>query len=194
MKLRSRLGMTVATATLGVLGVLGLAACSPSAPAATTGTLSPEATALTALGFTDAEIAGAAADASTSGTPASPVPQASGSAKGGHDNHPALRRLLIRRAIVAKHVEHGSVTVATKNGELTIDVQRGTITAISSTSMTVKSADGYTLRWTFGDKTRVLDDRATIQPSQLKVGETVGVAGPKTGSSDTARLVVVPKN
>jgi hypothetical protein len=191
MKLRSRLGVTVATATLGVLG---LAACSPSAPVAATGTLSPEATALTALGFTDAQVAGTTADASTSGTPASPAPQASGSANGGHDKHPALRRLLIRRAIVAKHVEHGSVTVQTKNGEQTIDVQRGAITAISSTSMTVKSTDGYTLTWTFGDKTRILDNRATIQPSQLKVGETVGVAGPKTGSSDTARLVVVPKN
>jgi hypothetical protein len=101
--------------------------------------------------------------------------------------------MLIRRATIAQHLEHGSVTMQTKNGDVTIDVQRGTITAISSTSMTVKSADGFTLTWTFGDKMRVLENRSTIQPTDVKVGETVGVAGEKNGSTETARLVVIPR-
>ena len=212
MKLRSRVGVTIATTAVGALGVLGLAACSPSsAPAATT--MTPEATALTALGFADSDVTGAAADnsgdaASEPNAPANApadatstsslatggaTPSASAAPGRGNRRHPALRRLLIRRATIAKHVEHGSVTISTKNGDETIDVQRGTITAISSTSMTVKSADGFTLTWTFGDKMRVLEDRSTIQPTDVTAGETVGVAGEKTGSTETARLVVIPK-
>jgi hypothetical protein len=202
MKLRSRIGITIATTAVGALGVLGLAACSPSAPAATT--MTPEATALTALGFADSDVNGAAADASNDAAnqpnaaadvTATAGASASASAAPGRGNrrHPGLRRLLIRRATIARHVEHGSVTVSTKNGDETIDVQRGTITTISSTSMTVKSADGFTLTWTFGDKMRVLENRSTIQPSDVTAGETVGVAGEKSGSTETARLVVIPK-
>lgn len=199
MKLRSRFGMTIATATIGALGVLGVAACSPSPSSqASLGTMTPEATALTALGFADTDVTGgtaagqanAPADVTATG---SATPDASAAPNKGNRRHPSLRRLLIRRATIAKHVEHGSVTVQTRNGNETIDVQRGTITAISSTTMTVKSADGFTLTWTFGDKMRVLENRSTIQPTDVKAGETVGVAGEKNGSTETARLVVIPR-
>jgi hypothetical protein len=197
MKLRSRFGVTIATATLGALGLLGVAACSasPSSPASMT-TMTPEATALTALGFADTDVTGGTAadapgqaDVTATGTAA---PNAS-AAPQGNRRHPGLRRMLIRRATIAQHLEHGSATMQTKNGDVTIDVQRGTITAISSTSMTVKSADGFTLTWTFGPKMRVLENRATIQPTDVKAGETVGVAGERNGSTETARLVVIPK-
>jgi hypothetical protein len=201
MKLHSRFGVTIATAALGAFGILSMAACG-AAPSSQTSlaTMTPEATALTALGFADADVAGDAADApDQANAPAdvtatgSPTPDASAAPDNGNRRHPGLRRLLIRRATIAKHVEHGSVTMQTKNGTVTIDVQRGTITAISSTSMTVKSADGFTLTWTFGDKMRVLENRSTIQPTDVKAGETVGVAGEKSGSTETARLVVIPK-
>jgi hypothetical protein len=202
MKLRSRLGMTIATVTIGALGVLGVAACGalPSSHGSLA-TMTPEATALTALGFADNDVTGAAvADAADNGNAPADVtatgsanPRASAAPSKGNRRHPGLRRLLIRRAVIGKHVEHGSVTVQTKKGDVTIDVQRGTITAISSTSMTVKSADGFTLTWTFGTKMRVLENRATIQPTAVKTGETVGVAGQKNGSTETARLVVIPK-
>jgi hypothetical protein len=191
MKLRSRIGVTIATTAVGALGVLGLAACSPSSvPAAST--MTPEATALTALGFADGDVTGTTSTGSLTATGGA-TPSASAAPGRGSRPHPGLRRLLIRRATIAKHVEHGSVTVSTKNGNETIDVQRGTITAISSTSMTVKSADGFTLTWTFGDKMRVLENRSTIQPTDVTAGETVGVAGEKSGSTETARLVVIPK-
>jgi hypothetical protein len=200
MKLRTRFGVTIATATLGSLGVLGLVACSPSQGSAAT--MSPEATALTALGFADTDVsgdAGTAADATANGQAEAPAVAATAgatpkaSAANGKARHLGLRRLLIRRATLAKHVEHGSVTVQTKSGDVTIDVQRGTITAITSTSMTVRSADGFTLTWTFSDKMCVVENRATIQPSDVKTGETVGVAGEKSGSTENARLVVIPR-
>lgn len=197
MKLRSRFGVTIATVTIGALGLLGVAACSaPPSGQASLGTMTPEATALTALGFADADVTGgtvtgsATADVTASGDA---TPDASAAPNKAKRRHPGLRRMLIRRATIAKHVEHGSVTVQTKNGDVTIDVQRGTITAINSTSMTVKSADGFTLTWTFGDKMRVLENRSTIQPSDVKAGETIGVAGEKNGSTETARLVVIPR-
>ena len=61
-----------------------------------------------------------------------------------------------------------------------------------ATTVTVKSADGFTLTWTFGDPVKVVKDRAKAAPSALTVGATVGVAGERTGGTTTARLVVVP--
>lgn len=185
MNLRTRLGATIATATIGVLGVLGMAACDPSTAA--TASMTPDATALTALGFSDGDVTTAAdgtpADA-TATTPATP----------GAKGHPAarrLRRLLIRRGL-GQHIEHGVVTISTKNGDQTIAVQRGTVTAITDTTVTVKSADGFTLTWTFGSPIRVIEHRTTVQPKDVTVGETIGVAGLQSGSTETARLIVIP--
>jgi hypothetical protein len=42
-------------------------------------------------------------------------------------------------------VLHGQVTIQKPGGGYeTLDVQRGTVTAVSATSLTVKSTDGYT--------------------------------------------------
>jgi hypothetical protein len=193
MRLRSRLGLTVATGVLGIVGLLGVAACSPgaTAPTAASATMSAEATALTALGFTDGDVTTDGTAANAADGPTSPAPNASATPH--RPRHPGLRRMLIRRATMGRHVEHGSVTIQTKNGDETIDVQRGSITAINATTMTVKSADGFTLTWTFGSNMRVIENRGTIQPSDVKVGETVGVAGLKNGSTETARLVIIPK-
>ncbi|HKE65019.1 MAG TPA: hypothetical protein VKB59_10280 [Micromonosporaceae bacterium] len=192
MNLRTRVATTIATAALAGIGVVGLAACTPSQAVSTA--MTPEATALTALGFTDNDVT--TSDGSSTGTDdTDPAPGAvaSASARPHRPGHPGLRRLLVRRAALGKHLEHGSVTVQTKNGDVTIDVQRGVITAINSTTMTVKSADGFTLTWTFGPNMRVIENRGTIQPSAVHVGETVGVAGEKNGSTEDARLVVIPK-
>jgi hypothetical protein len=58
--------------------------------------------------------------------------------------------------------------------------------------MTVKSADGFSMTWTFDEKLRVVERRTTVQSSDIKVGTTVGVAGAKDGDNGVARLVVVP--
>jgi hypothetical protein len=58
--------------------------------------------------------------------------------------------------------------------------------------MTVKSSDGFTLTWTFDSSMRVIENRSTIQPTDVKPGETVGVAGLLNGSENDAKLVVIP--
>lgn len=179
MNLRSRLGVATATVALGVVGTLGMSACSPGAAAAAL--MSPEQSALTAVGFSDSDVTPATATTSAS-------PDGTTNKKG---NHPGLRRLALRRALRG-HVEHGQITVETKSGDQVLDVQRGTVTAITSTSVTVKSTDGFTLTWTLGDSTQVLEHRTKVDASAVKAGEAVGIAGVQSGSTVTARLLVIP--
>jgi len=184
-----KLRIALATATLGAVALLGVAGCGLQAASAAAD-MSPEASALTALGFSPDEVVPVADP--------TPAPSASAGAHGGASGnakakHPALRRLTVRRTL-ARNVEHGEMVVSTKDGDKTIDVQRGTVTAISSTTVTVKSSDGFTETWTFGSPINVIEHRTTVQPSNVTTGETVGLAGTKSGSNLTATLMVIPNS
>jgi hypothetical protein len=197
-----KLRIVLAAGALGAVALLGAAACGPlaadTAAAADTASvdMSPEASALSALGFAPDQVV-PVADVSASATPDAPQPSApakpGASGKPDRDRRPLLHRLTVRRAL-AKNVEHGEVVVKTKTGDQTIDVQRGTVTAINSSTVTVKSADGFTETWTFGSPIHVIEHRTTVQPSNVTTGETVGVAGTKSGSTLTATLLVIPGN
>jgi hypothetical protein len=185
-----KLRLALATAAIAVAALTGLAACgqgtdSASADSGVT-TLTPEQTALTLLGYSNDDVTAADNPASDP----SPSPSASASAKP-KTHHPRVRRLTVRRAL-ARNVEHGEVVIDTKKGAETVDVQRGTVTAITDTSITVKSTDGFTLTWTFGSPLHVIEHRSTIQPKDVAVGAKVGIAGIKQGSTTTANLVVIP--
>ncbi|MDG4804153.1 hypothetical protein [Micromonospora sp. WMMD980] len=147
--------------------------------------------ALAALGVdaTDLDVDPVAAPApSASGTPG----QQAGEHKG--DRAQDWRKRHRARVLLRKNTLHGEVVVQTKeNGTKTVAVQRGQVTAIDEKSMTVKSTDGFTMTWTFDAKLRVVERRATIQATDVKVGTTVGVAGTKDGDQGIARLVVVPR-
>ena len=164
--------VALATAALGAAALIGLTACGP---AAATGDLTPETTALTTVGFTTDDVAAAPADDPS----AKALP-----GKG----HPALRREL------AHHVEHGEVVVQTKKGDKTVDVQRGTVTAVTGTTVTVKSTDGFTSTWTFGDPLRVVQHGQKADKSAVQTGAEIGIAGAKNGSTVTANLIVIPKS
>src|SRR5262245_60007664 len=147
-----RLRSILVIATVGTLALAGLTGCglrNTSGTAAASDTadgtsVEAEAVALTALGIPAADLDAPAG------------PSASPDKRGRHPRRPWLRRGLSR------NVEHGEVVVDTKDGTKTIDVQRGTITAINSTTLTVKSKDGFTLTWTLGsDKLRVIEHRST---------------------------------
>jgi hypothetical protein len=182
-----KLRMALATAALGAVALLGVAGCGLQAANAAAD-MTPEASALTALGFSSDDVVPV--------SDPTPSPSASDAGHGGASGtakakHPALRRLTIRRAL-ARNVEHGEVVVKTKDGDKTIDVQRGAVTAISSTTVTVKSSDGFSETWTFGSPIHVIDHRTTVQPSNVTTGETIGLAGTKSGSNLTATLMVIP--
>jgi hypothetical protein len=149
-----------------VVVILGLAGCSTSGGETD---LIPEAQALAALGVNPADLQAAPTTSPSAGQP----------------KHPRLRTKL------RKNVLHGETVVQTKDGVKTVAVQRGTVTAITDTSVTVKSTDGYTQTWTFGPNLSVVEHRATVQPSAVKTGAEIGVAGPKDGTTYTARLIVI---
>ena len=152
--------------TVGLAGVLGLSGCGAGAPSASD--ISAEAGALQAVGF-------------DTGLAAAPDPSASAAGHGKGRVRQYLR----------KNTLHGEVTVQGKDGVKTIVVQRGTVTAVTSTSLSVKSTDGFTATWTFGDKLKVVQDKKAVAVSTVKTGAEVGVAGTKDGSADAARLIAV---
>jgi len=89
---------------------------------------------------------------------------------------------------------HGERVVKDKDGTIiTVDVQRGAVTAVSASSMTVRSSDGTTWTWTLNSNTKVRGaDLKKEATSDIKVGNTVAVAGQRTGDTRTARAVGDP--
>ncbi|MGH3683238.1 MAG: hypothetical protein ACRDT2_23680 [Natronosporangium sp.] len=67
----------------------------------------------------------------------------------------------------------------------------GAATVISLAGLTVKSSDGFTLTWTYGEKLRVFERRTTVDGDNLDVGETVGIAGRDSKGDPIARLIVI---
>jgi hypothetical protein len=77
-------------------------------------------------------------------------------------------------------------------GYQTIDTQRGSVTAVSGTSITVKSADGFTKTYQVTSSTNVDAERNGI--GSVKTGHKVAVtamASGGTASSGTATAVSI---
>jgi len=172
---RNRMALILSTA--GLAGVLALAGCGATAPSATASLgadVADEAAALQQVGFD---------------TGLADTPSASPSSSAGLGT-PELRRKAIRKYL-RKNTLHGEVAVQTANGVKTIVVQRGSVTAVGSGSVTVRSTDGFSLTWTLADKLTVVQARQKVTASALKTGEQIGVAGVKDGSATDARLIAL---
>jgi hypothetical protein len=85
-------------------------------------------------------------------------------------------------------VVHGQATVRTRDGSYqTIAFQVGSVTAVSSTSITVKSADGVSLTYAVMATTIVNAQRDGI--STIKSGDQVRVIATQSGSTSTATSI-----
>ena len=177
---RTRIALILTT--LGLTGLLTLTACgavtgTPGASAGTVADVADEAYALQEVGLaTGLE---AAPGASASAAPG----KVKGKDKRG--KHAGARRFL------RKNTLHGELTVQGKKGVRTVLVQRGTVTAVTATTVSVKSSDGFALTWTLGDKLRVVQDRTAVDAAAVKAGAQVGVAGAEDGDKNVARLVAI---
>jgi hypothetical protein len=98
-----------------------------------------------------------AATTTVAATPATPAAPA----------HPHRARGLLRRT------EHGEVTVRTKKGDQVIDVQRGQVTAVSTTSVTVRSKDGFTATYKVSGTSKVRSKKKTAAISAVHNGDRV---------------------
>ncbi len=109
----------------------------------------------------------------------------------GSEDKPAHRHGWPRRAL-ANRVEHGELTLKGQDGKpVVMDVQRGQVTAVSPTSITLKSEDGFTASYTVSSDTRVRVGGTKKAIGDVKVGNNAGVIAIKEGGTATARLVVV---
>lgn len=83
---------------------------------------------------------------------------------------------------------HGQLVVRKPGGGYqTVDVQNGQVTAVSSTSITLKSADGFTKTYTVTSSTLVDAQRDGI--ASVKLGNQAAVLATVSGSAVTATSI-----
>jgi hypothetical protein len=83
---------------------------------------------------------------------------------------------------------HGQFVVAKSGGGYqTVDVQNGQVTAVSSTSITLKSSDGFTMSYVVASSTLVDAQRDGI--GSVKVGNQASVLATVSGSTATATSI-----
>jgi len=86
---------------------------------------------------------------------------------------------------------HGEVVLSKSGGGTeTVLIQRGELTAVSATSITVKSSDGFTQTYALNADTLVNGERKGSASPAVKKGEEAVVSGVKSGSAVTARYVM----
>ncbi len=191
----ARRGSATATTALLVAVTLAAAGCgvtrtgrdaAPETAVEVVAALSAEGQALAAFGIDPTELG---ADATA------PAPSESSASEGRTrgERVEELRQRRAARVLLRENTLHGEVVVQTRDGGTkTIAVQRGEVTGIDGHGMTVRSADGFTMTWSFGADLRVVERRRTIEPADITVGTSLGVAGAKTADKSVARLIVVP--
>jgi hypothetical protein len=91
---------------------------------------------------------------------------------------------------LGRRVLHGEVTVQTREGVKTLVMARGEVTALSESSITVKSSDGVSTSFRLDGDTRYGFRNEPAQRAELKVGDTAFVAGEKSGDAAVAKRVV----
>lgn len=85
---------------------------------------------------------------------------------------------------------HGTEVVQQGTKVVTIEEQAGKVTAVSATSITVKSTDGYTETYVVGSTTQIGKKGSQAKISAVAVGDTVRIEGVKSGSTVTASHVM----
>ena len=129
--------------------------------------------------------------ASPSSSPtASPSSSPSGPANGpmGHHRWPGALPPKAGFASGLIGMVHGQLTVPKSGGGYqTVDVQSGTVSAVSASSVTVKSKDGFTATYTVTSSTSVDAKAAGI--SSVKQGDTIFIIAKVSGTTATASNV-----
>jgi hypothetical protein len=193
MKISTGRRALIAVGVAGAVALFGLTGCGRAGGRAATADSQAEtsdlgwdAQALQSIGLNTMDLAPAATDpASSAGVAPSSSASGPAGAAGGKRKHRLVRFMF------GKSTLHGEAVVKTDDGTKTVVVQRGVVTAIDATSVTVKSSDGFILTWTFGTPITVIERRTQVQPSAIAVGAEVALAGAKSGTSQAARLIVV---
>ena len=100
----------------------------------------------------------------------------------------------LRRLAAGDRLVHGTVLVdlPALGGLTTIQIDHGTIKAVSPTSLSVSETGGTTATVSLGDETRVRKHAAKAKVGDLAVGDEVFVMSKVAAGATEAYLVVVP--
>lgn len=115
-----------------------------------------------------------------SADPSASAPSAKSAAKG-----PGLARRVLHGEFVVREKKKADAP----GGFRTVAVQRGEITAVTATSITLKSPDGYSRSYLVNAQTTVRAAGKPAEVSGLKTGERAQVRASKTGSTYTATRI-----
>jgi hypothetical protein len=120
---------------------------------------------------------GAPTASPTAQTPKSPANPKDGARKG---------RALLARAL------HGEVTLAGPKHRV-VDFQRGTVEAVSATSVTVQSKDGFSATYVLGSHTVVFKAGVAATAADIQSNHAVRVLAVKDGTTLTAQRIGLPR-
>jgi hypothetical protein len=194
-------------AGLGAVAVLvgggaALAASSGSAGAATSTQAAALSDVLTSANSPDsAQLAAASPDATTASTAAAtgahPCAKAAAALKS--SGHPRASRRVraacrgrLGRLRLAIRGEHGQVTFKAKGGTTkTLAFERGKVTAVNGTDVTIQAADGTTWTWHLVSDSVVRQSGKKVSTTTVAVGQQVFAVGPVVSGADDARLIVI---
>ncbi len=89
------------------------------------------------------------------------------------------------------NIQHGDVVVTGSNGQAeTKRIARGAISEVTATTVTVKSADGFSTAYTLAATTKITIDGTTGAVTGLKVGQSAFALGTVSGAAATADRVM----
>ncbi|MGZ8528086.1 MAG: hypothetical protein ACXWWR_04765 [Candidatus Limnocylindrales bacterium] len=89
-------------------------------------------------------------------------------------------------------IVRGEATVLKRDGTtMTVHFERGELTAASTTSVTIKGADGVSATFVIGSDTRLRSQGKAIEAGSLKTGDLVLAVGTASGSGYDALLIRV---
>jgi Domain of unknown function (DUF5666) len=105
-----------------------------------------------------------------------------------------LRGVGLRRLAVLRHLVHGTVVVDLPRlgGLTTVQLDHGTVSAVSATSLTVAEQGSSSATVTVGGDTRVRKDGKRAAVGDLATGDEVFVLSKVEADGTVAYLVVVP--
>jgi hypothetical protein len=104
--------------------------------------------------------------------------------------HGPLKRTLGFWRRIEHRVLHGEFTVHTKDGNKQVVVARGVVTAISDSSLTIKSDDGVSTTFTLTAGTKYGTRRRPATRADIKVGDHAGAVAVKAGDANQALRVI----
>lgn len=131
--------------------------------------------------------AGSSATASPSAPTTTPTPTRSQDTKKKADKTDEAAKKKAKRDLTRRAL-HGEVTLGGQQHRV-VAFQRGTVTSVSTTSVTVRSADDFSATYVVDATTKVRQAKEKSSIGDVQTGDKVRVVAQKDGSTLTAKRI-----